>query len=297
MTTSVLVSTNGGISTSTTTISIPAFEVSEIPFWPVTIASNNTAGALVPVQSVAPPSMVLTFPGSVAPFPVATSNYTSIAESQMSSLGANGGSGSTATITSPATTAATSTSTSTTVTTPSPIAANMASGCTKFYKIQSGDSCWSVENDNDIDASDFEAWNPDVGTDCASGVWIDYYYCIGHSSSSSSSGGSGGSTSTGSSPTPVFYSTSHSVVIQPEATHTTIPPTKSIPSINVETGKPKGSTSSDGDCVGCGTLDCSLFGCDGKCGIFGCDGGCGLSWCGGGCGLDYCGPGCGTGES
>ncbi|KAJ5111485.1 hypothetical protein N7532_002020 [Penicillium argentinense] len=295
LTTPVLVSKDGSIVTSTTTISIPAFGVGSIPFWPVTIASNKTSGALVPVQSITPPSHVIVFPGSVTPLPIVTTNYTSVAEDQIASLnqGNSGDSSASGTITSPATNTASATSTA--VVTPSLIAANMESGCTKFYQIQNGDSCWSVENDNNIDASDFEAWNPDVGTDCASGVWLNYYYCISHSDgTSSSSGGSGGSTSTSNTDVPVFYSTSHSVTIQPQATHATITPSKTIPSINFESGKPKGSGSSDGDCDGCGTLDCSIFGCDGKCGIFGCDGGCGLTWCGGGCGLSSCGPGCGT---
>ncbi|RAK92634.1 glycoside hydrolase, partial [Aspergillus costaricaensis CBS 115574] len=298
LTTSLLVSTNGGLSTTTTTISVPEFEVTAIPFWPLTIASNQTSGFLSPVQSITPPSLVLELPGSVTPFPQSTVNYTDVAESQVA--GETIAPVATGTITSPATTTAGPTSTTSTVVTPSPIAANMASGCTEFYQVQSGDSCWSIETNNNIAASDFEAWNPDIGTDCANGVWLNYYYCIGHGDSSSTpsgSDGSGQSTSTGTTVVPVFYSTSHSVTIQPQATHTTVDPSSTIPPINVVIGPPSSSSSSsNGDCDGCGTLDCGLFGCDGKCGLFGCDGGCGLWWCGGGCGLHYCGPGCGTGS-
>ncbi|KAL6233343.1 hypothetical protein BDW75DRAFT_242143 [Aspergillus navahoensis] len=298
LTTSLLVSTNGGVSTTTTTISVPEFEVTAIPFWPLTIASNQTSGFLSPVQSITPPSLVLELPGSVTPFPQSTVNYTDVAESQVA--GETIAPVATGTITSPATTTAGPTSTTSTVVTPSPIAANMASGCTEFYQVQSGDSCWSIETNNNIAASDFEAWNPDIGTGCANGVWLNYYYCIGHGDSSSTSSGSdrsGQSTSTGTTVVPVFYSTSHSVTIQPQATHTTVDPSSTIPPINVVIGPPSSSSSSsNGDCDGCGTLDCELFGCDGKCGLFGCDGGCGLWWCGGGCGLHYCGPGCGTGS-
>ncbi|RLL95790.1 hypothetical protein CFD26_104673 [Aspergillus turcosus] len=294
LTTSVLVSTNGGVSTMTTTISVPEFPVSAVPFWPVTIASNQTIGVLNPVQSIAPPSLVLTFPGSVAPFPPASVNYTVVAASQLS--GETATPAPTGTITSPATTTTSSTSTTSAVVTPSPIAANMASGCTGFYLVQSGDSCWSIETAYNIAASDFEAWNPAVGTDCSSGVWLNYYYCISHGNpTSTSSGGEGQPTSTGTTVIPVFYTTSHPVTIQPQATYTTVNPSSTIPPISVHNGPPTGSSSSDGDCDGCGELDCALFGCDGKCGLFGCDGGCGLWWCGGGCGLEYCGPGCGTG--
>ncbi|KAL4986581.1 hypothetical protein BDW68DRAFT_178605 [Aspergillus falconensis] len=290
--------TNGGVSTTTTTISVPEFEVTAVPFWPLTIASNQTSGFLSPVQSIAPPSLVLELPGSVTPFPQSTVNYTDVAESQVA--GETIAPVATGTITSPATTTAGPTSTTSTVVTPSPIAANMASGCTGFYQVQSGDSCWSIETNNNIATSDFEAWNPDFGTGCANGVWLNYYYCIGHGDSSSTSSGSdssGQSTSTGTTVVPVFYSTSHSVTIQPQATHTTVDPSSTIPPINVVIGPPSSSSSSsNGDCDGCGTLDCELFGCDGKCGLFGCDGGCDLWWCGGGCGLHYCGPGCGTGS-
>ncbi|KAL5045879.1 hypothetical protein BDW71DRAFT_207868 [Aspergillus fruticulosus] len=271
--------TNGGVSTTTTTISVPEFEVTAVPFWPLTTASNQTSGFLSPVQSIAPPSLVLELPGSVTPFPQSTVNYTDVAESQVA--GETIAPVATGTITSPATTTAGPTSTTSTVVTPSPIAANMASGCTGFYQVQSGDSCWSIETNNNIATSDFEAWNPDVGTGCAN---------VSGSTTIIS-------TSTGTTVVPVFYSTSHSVTIQPQATHTTVDPSSTIPPINVVIGPPSSSSSSsNGDCDGCGTLDCELFGCDGKCGLFGCDGGCDLWWCGGGCGLHYCGPGCGTGS-
>lgn len=169
----------------------------------------------------------------------------------------------------------------------------MAPGCTEFYRVQSGDSCYSIEQAYGISASDFDDWNPDVGTDCANGVWLDYYYCVSHST--------GGGSSSSAGPTsvqPTFYSSSHLVTIQPQPTHTLIYPSKPIPPVVYVTGNPPSSqgcgSSSSGS--GCGKHDCSLFGCDGKCGIFGCDGGCGLGFCGGGCGLEGCGPGCGDGK-
>ncbi|EED17282.1 class V chitinase, putative [Talaromyces stipitatus ATCC 10500] len=287
ITTTLLVSSNGGVTTTTTTIPVPEFPLSVVPFWPVTIANNQTFGALNPVPSVTPPSLVLNLPGSVTPFPQVTVNYTVVAENQVT-----GTSSSTGTITSPPST----TITASAVVTPSPIAADMTEGCTQFYQVQSGDSCWSIETTYDIAASDFEAWNPDVGTGCSSGVWLNYYYCIGHGSLTSTSSGSGGQqSSTGTTIVPIFPSTSHPITIQPQPTVADAEPSITIPPINVVIAPPTDSSSSDGDCQGCGNLNCELFGCDGKCGFFGCDGGCGLWWCGGGCGLEYCGPGCSDG--
>ncbi|KAI9370341.1 hypothetical protein BJX61DRAFT_515871 [Aspergillus egyptiacus] len=289
LTTSLLVSVDGGVSTTTTTISVPDFEVTAIPFWPVTVASNDTAGAMTPVQSIAPPSLVLTLPGSVTPIPPATVNHTLVAESQLAGITVA------PTATGTTTSATGSTSTTSAVATPSQIAANMAPGCTEFYQVQDGDSCWSIEDRFDISAADFESWNPDIGDDCASGVWLNYYYCISHGDPAGTSTGGSQPSSTDSTGTPVFYSTSHPVTIQPQATHATVTPEDPVPPIKIDIGPPKGA-SSKGGCDGCGELDCGLFGCDGGCGLFGCDGGCGLWWCGGGCGLEYCGPGCGTGD-
>jgi hypothetical protein len=36
----------------------------------------------------------------------------------------------------------------------------MTCGCTKFYKIASGDGCWQIANDNGISLDNFYAWNP-----------------------------------------------------------------------------------------------------------------------------------------
>jgi hypothetical protein len=271
--TSFLVSASGTVSTTTTTIPVTPFPVTSVPFWPVTVVSNNnTSGVLIPEPSVAPPSFVIDLPGSVTPFPVTSTNYTVIAMGQTAS-GTTTGSPTTAT---------------TGVTTPTPFPADMEDGCTQFHLVQSGDSCWSIETSYDIAASDFEAWNPDVGTGCASGVWLNYYYCVSHTVTSPSASQSGA--------TATFGSSSHHVTIQLQPTVDSAAPSITITPITVKNGKPEDVSSSDQNCDGCGSLECSLFGCDGKCGIFGCDGGCGVWWCGGGCSLEFCGPGCGDGK-
>ncbi|KAH6871038.1 hypothetical protein B0T10DRAFT_611351 [Thelonectria olida] len=76
------------------------------------------------------------------------------------------------------TTKASSTATkSSGIETPSPSADKMTSGCTKFYKVQSGDYCYKICEDNKISQEDFIKWNPSVKSDC-SVVEKGVYYCI-----------------------------------------------------------------------------------------------------------------------
>jgi len=175
----------------------------------------------------------------------------------------------------------------------------MAPGCTEFYRVQSGNSCYSIEQAYGISASDFEDRNPDVGTDCANGVWLDYYYCVSHST--------GGGSSSSAGPTsvqPTFYSSSHLVTIQPQPTHTLIYPSKPIPPVVYVTGTPPPpppppapraaeAVAQVADAVSMTVPSLAVMA---NVVFFGCDGGCGLGFCGGGCGLEGCGPGCGDGK-
>ncbi|KAJ4165703.1 hypothetical protein LMH87_007324 [Akanthomyces muscarius] len=86
--------------------------------------------------------------------------------------------------TSPSKTPTSTTSTPTTtsgggeIATPSPTRDGMVAACHRFYRAQSGDGCWSIANAAKIELDNFYAWNPAVATDC-SGLWLNYYYCIG----------------------------------------------------------------------------------------------------------------------
>ncbi|KAH8695446.1 hypothetical protein BGW36DRAFT_429323 [Talaromyces proteolyticus] len=61
---------------------------------------------------------------------------------------------------------------------PSPTQSGIVSDCTKFYKAQSGDSCYSIATSfGTFSVSDFESWNPAVGSSC-SGLFAGYYYCV-----------------------------------------------------------------------------------------------------------------------
>ncbi|KAF7184181.1 hypothetical protein CNMCM7691_004806 [Aspergillus felis] len=115
---------------------------------------------------------------------VATSNATTTATNTISS--------------SPTITTATPSSTS--IITPTPIQSGMISTCNKFYDVQTGDGCWAITNKYGISLNDFYAWNPAVGTDC-SGLWPNYYVCVGIEGSRSSSSIPPSSTSTSSSST------------------------------------------------------------------------------------------------
>ncbi|KAJ5933552.1 hypothetical protein N7454_005881 [Penicillium verhagenii] len=76
-------------------------------------------------------------------------------------------------------TVATTTSTSGSgVTTPSPIQTGMVSTCDKFYFVVSGDTCAVIAADYGITFAEFYAWNPAVGSGCAS-LWVGDYVCVG----------------------------------------------------------------------------------------------------------------------
>ncbi|KAK4183327.1 hypothetical protein QBC35DRAFT_535808 [Podospora australis] len=282
--TEVLSSKSGTTYTSYTTISLKPFVISSVSLWPVTVSSIDTnVVTFTPVQSVMPPSTVLTFPGSITLFP--PTPITAVPGQN------TGGICPTTTPGAP-------------VATPTPITGNMPKGCTKFHKVESGESCWSIQQKYGLSAAQFEALNPDVGAGCSSGVWLGYYYCISKDTAQPS-GECGGNkyTFTGGVVSPKFFTTSHRVTIQPQATISVSTP-KPPPNLRYSTTKKSGPLptweSTKPGCKGCGDWDCGLFGCPpgisppkdgggGGCGLFGCDGGCGILGCGGLCGFFGCG--------
>ncbi|KAL2834838.1 hypothetical protein BJY01DRAFT_252812 [Aspergillus pseudoustus] len=91
--------------------------------------------------------------------------------------------------------ASSTTTTGSSITTPTPIEPGMVDNCTAFHLVVSGDTCADIAADAGISLSDFVSWNPGVGSDC-SGLWLDYYVCVGAGSVSSSSSSSTVSTTT-----------------------------------------------------------------------------------------------------
>ncbi|KAJ6114750.1 hypothetical protein N7486_000528 [Penicillium sp. IBT 16267x] len=71
-------------------------------------------------------------------------------------------------------TSATSVAVTTTATTASETAEPSTDpSCTKYHEVVSGDSCVSIEEEYDITAAEFLAWNPTVGATCES-LWLGY---------------------------------------------------------------------------------------------------------------------------
>ncbi|KAJ0413108.1 hypothetical protein BJY00DRAFT_320114 [Aspergillus carlsbadensis] len=76
------------------------------------------------------------------------------------------------------TTASSTTTTGSSVATPTPVEPGMVDNCTAFHLVVSGDTCTDIAADAGISLTDFVSWNPGVGSDC-SGLWLDYYVCVG----------------------------------------------------------------------------------------------------------------------
>lgn len=72
------------------------------------------------------------------------------------------------------------------VATPSPVQDGIIDGCSKFYKVMSGDGCYDIAAANNVALSDFYSWNPAVKSDC-SGLFPGYYVCVATGSPTSTS--------------------------------------------------------------------------------------------------------------
>ncbi|KAK8092914.1 hypothetical protein PG999_014501 [Apiospora kogelbergensis] len=68
------------------------------------------------------------------------------------------------------------------VATPSPTQAGMPADCNNFYQVAGGDTCGNIASTHGVSLEQFYAWNPAVGSTCAS-LWAGYWVCIGTGSS------------------------------------------------------------------------------------------------------------------
>lgn len=76
------------------------------------------------------------------------------------------------------------------ITAPTPTQNSVVSNCNAWYKVSSGDGCYTISLNHGVSLQDFYRWNPDVGIDCGN-LWINYYQCVGvgpNSTEPSSSG-------------------------------------------------------------------------------------------------------------
>ncbi|CDM32718.1 hypothetical protein DTO013E5_9416 [Penicillium roqueforti] len=60
---------------------------------------------------------------------------------------------------------------------PQPQMPGIISSCQKFYKVKSGDSCYTILQESGTDLSNFRKWNTKIDASC-SNLWVDYYVCV-----------------------------------------------------------------------------------------------------------------------
>ncbi|KAJ5008114.1 LysM domain-containing protein [Colletotrichum sp. SAR 10_66] len=77
----------------------------------------------------------------------------------------------------PTTTLVTTTKAGNGVATPTPIQEGMTKSCKTFHLVVGGDTCFDIAAKSGITLNNFYAWNPAVGSNCAS-LWGQYYVCI-----------------------------------------------------------------------------------------------------------------------
>ncbi|KAL1617782.1 hypothetical protein SLS54_007561 [Diplodia seriata] len=61
---------------------------------------------------------------------------------------------------------------------PSPTQPGAVCPCRTWHEVGTGNSCQSIEKQYGISAANFNAWNPQVGSDCST-LWLGYYVCVG----------------------------------------------------------------------------------------------------------------------
>ncbi|RJE19225.1 LysM domain protein [Aspergillus sclerotialis] len=61
---------------------------------------------------------------------------------------------------------------------PRPQMPNITKDCKKFHKVQSGEGCYAIEQENNITPDQFLKWNPYVDATCTN-LWAGYYVCVG----------------------------------------------------------------------------------------------------------------------
>jgi hypothetical protein len=80
----------------------------------------------------------------------------------------------------------------------------MVDTCNEFYLVEAGDLCNDIAEEHGISRANFDAWNPDVRSDCT-GLIAEYYVCVGvytdpSPSTTTTSGNSPPTTTTGGGP-------------------------------------------------------------------------------------------------
>ncbi|KAF3389261.1 LysM domain-containing protein [Penicillium rolfsii] len=76
------------------------------------------------------------------------------------------------------TTTTTTTTTAGCTSAPTPTQPGAVCACKQWHKVVSGNTCDTIQKQYGITAANFNMWNPQVGTNCAS-LWLGYYVCVG----------------------------------------------------------------------------------------------------------------------
>ncbi|KAL4897793.1 hypothetical protein BDV59DRAFT_208451 [Aspergillus ambiguus] len=61
---------------------------------------------------------------------------------------------------------------------PQPQMPGIVSNCKQFYKVKSGDSCYTINTAAGITLAQFRKWNTQIDAGC-SNLWVGYYVCTG----------------------------------------------------------------------------------------------------------------------
>lgn len=62
---------------------------------------------------------------------------------------------------------------------PGPTFTGTPSNCNEWHRVQTGDTCVTIEATYGITRAEFLAWNPAVNGDCTANFWAEYSYCVG----------------------------------------------------------------------------------------------------------------------
>ena len=294
-TTYLLSSTAGSVVTKTTIINVPPFTITNIPFWPVTaIPGDPTAATLTAVQSIMPPGVTLTLPGTEATFPPthisppSSASATSAAQpSSTYPVSNTGNCGAAAGFTC--------------------LGSRFGNCCSGYGSCGSSPAYCGGGCDPRFGTCDTAISNngrcgaPNGGQICKGSSFGDCCSTSGYCGSTQAycivscdpkygvCSGSASSSSTTIPPPVIFGSTSHVVTVQPMPTSSVLPPATVRPTVTYISAPPQGTCKAGI----CGTFLCKNFGCPpGGCGLFGCDGGCGVLGCGGFPGLHGLNPIC-----
>jgi LysM repeat protein len=55
----------------------------------------------------------------------------------------------------------------------------MVTNCSRFYEVQTGDTCTTIASDAGVTIAQLADWNTEIGGTACTGIWAGYYLCTG----------------------------------------------------------------------------------------------------------------------